>query len=590
MSRKKRSIVQTSFFYVTGSIAVLFGLFAFFLVINVLKRAEKNIEQNKLLYIESKKELIKSQINITLNFIDYKKSRLENPDSITQKKLQNEILAEIAKIRFVDNGYIFVVTYDGVTLMNDVQQYTVGKNSWNIVDPNGVKIIQEERRAAEKPEGDFIYYSWFKQNADKPTPKISFIRGIPDWKWMIGTGIYLEDIENIISREQDASRSLVNRYIITIVATFSFLVLILLLINRVVANKIHKSFEVFSNFFRDAVIKSSKIDTRKLHFTEFEIPAISANEMLDNLESARNELILLNKELEQRVQDRIQEIIQQKEEIIAQNEEIRAQNDELEIHRSQLERLVEARTIDLKIAKERAEESDQLKSAFLANMSHEIRTPMNAIQGLASLLIQEEIEENTKKEFIENIIQSSNGLIQIIENIIDISKIQTGQLEIVEKPCDINSLIFRLNDTFLLKKLQIGKDSIQLVPSFGLTDKGCNIVTDIVRLEQVFYNLLDNALKFSEVGVIIFGYEMEDSKVRFFVKDNGIGFTENQKSQIFKKFSKTKPSNEKFYQGVGLGLSICKNLVEMLGGEIWVESEYNSGASFYFTLPYRTNI
>ncbi len=586
MFKKRRSIVQTLFFYFTASIAILFGLFAFYLIISVLNRAEKNIEQNKHLYIESKKELIKSQINLTINFINHKKNTLVNSDSISLKKLQKEILAEVAKIRFSDNGYIFVVNYNGVTLMNDVQQFTVGKNSWNIVDPNGVKIVQEERRAVEIPEGDYIYYSWYKQNADKPTPKISFVRGIPDWKWMVGTGIYLEDIDNIIKREQEASNALVNRVIIIIISIFSFLVLMFFLISRLVASKIEKSFNVFSNFFRDAVVKSTKIDTQKLHFTEFDIPAISANEMLEELVNARNELILFNKELEKRVEERTGEIIQQKEEIMAQNEEIRAQNDELEIHRSQLEKLIDERTIDLRIAKERAEESDKLKSAFLANISHEIRTPMNAIQGLTNLLIHDDIEENTKKELIENIVQSSNTIIQIIENIIDISKIQTGQLEIIQKTCDINTIIQRLNEKFVLKKQELGKDNIQILTSIGLKEKGCIIITDPIRLEQIFSNLIDNALKFTEVGIISFGYEKFNSKLKFFVKDNGIGLTEKQKSSLFVEFSKAEASNEKFYQGVGLGLSITKNLVKMLGGEIWVESEVNKGSSFYFTIPF----
>ena len=268
-----------------------------------------------------------------------------------------------------------------------------------------------------------------------------------------------------------------------------------------------------------------------------------------------------------------------------QKKEIQSQRDELQVHQYDLERLVDERMIDLKIAKEKAEESDRLKSAFLANISHEIRTPMNAIVGFSNLLIDNNIDENIKKEFIHNIAQSSNTLIQLIEEIIDISKIETGQLSIEIVPCDVNTIIDKLYKRFNDKKTQLNKNDLTISKSI-LNNINSTILTDPMRLEQILFNLLDNALKFTERGTISFGYGLENSILTFYVKDTGIGLNEKQKELLFEKFTKSTTTNEKLYQGIGLGLSICNSLVEMLGGNIWVESEINVGTKFYFTIPY----
>lgn len=268
-----------------------------------------------------------------------------------------------------------------------------------------------------------------------------------------------------------------------------------------------------------------------------------------------------------------------------QKEEIQAQRDELQVHQAGLEKLVEERTIDLKLAKEKAEESDNLKSAFLANISHEIRTPLNAIVGFSSLLMDKDIDENVKKEFVDTITQSSNTLIQLIEEIIDISKIETGQLNVEKKACDLKKLFEKFSRKYSNRKLQLNKNNVQLVQVIKPNDSELFILTDPYRLEQILSHLLDNALKFTELGSIHFGYMREDPNLKFFVKDSGIGLTEKQQDQLFIRFTKTAISDEKLYQGVGLGLSICKGLVEKLGGRIWVESESNVGSTFYFTVP-----
>jgi len=286
----------------------------------------------------------------------------------------------------------------------------------------------------------------------------------------------------------------------------------------------------------------------------------------------------------------ITKIIEAENEIRKMNEEIMAQNDELEIHRNHLEKLVKERTSELEKAKVRAEESDRLKSAFLANMSHEIRTPMNAIIGFSSLLDDPDMQDVDKQELISLIDYNSNTLLHLIDDIIDISKIESNQLVIDKRTCNLNAVFNTILELFNENKKIINKDHVELKYTPGSEDIDFLIYTDPVRVQQIISNLIDNALKFTEKGSVEFGYMLENnsekSVIKFYVKDTGIGLTKNQQTIIFSRFTKAENDKKKLYRGAGLGLAICKNLVNMLGGDIWVESELNQGATFYFTIPY----
>ena len=291
------------------------------------------------------------------------------------------------------------------------------------------------------------------------------------------------------------------------------------------------------------------------------------------------------------------EVMQQKDEIQAQRdfarqqkEFIEEQNIELEKHRNRLEQLVKERTIDLEIAKEKAEESDKLKSAFLANMSHEIRTPMNAIIGFSNLLNDNELLRADKDELISHIIHNSSTLLHLIDDIIDIAKIEAGQLEINKKNCQINKILNELFETYSEKKKLLHTKDIELVFKPGIENINFTTFTDPIRIQQILTNLIDNALKFTEEGKIEIGYTIKeknkDSFLQFFVKDTGIGLSKDQQGQIFSRFTKFENDKKKLYRGAGLGLAICKNISNLLGGDIWVDSEPNQGSSFYFTIPY----
>ena len=284
------------------------------------------------------------------------------------------------------------------------------------------------------------------------------------------------------------------------------------------------------------------------------------------------------------------EIIQKSEEILTQKEEIMTQKDELEIHRNHLEQLVKKRTSELEKAKEKAEESDRLKSAFLANMSHEIRTPMNAIIGFSNLLNDPELSKNDKNEYINLINNSSNSLLKIIDDILDIAKIESNQLTTRKKSFLINKMLLDLFETFTNKIKTQNREGVELHIKTENKNLDFTIHSDFIRLQQILSNLIDNALKFTEKGFVEFGYSIENIKgqsvIIFYVKDTGIGLTKDQQTHIFKRFTKAETNREKLYVGTGLGLAISKSLVNLLGGDIWVDSEINRGSTFYFTIPY----
>ncbi len=272
--------------------------------------------------------------------------------------------------------------------------------------------------------------------------------------------------------------------------------------------------------------------------------------------------------------------------IISMNQQIIAQNSELEKHRSNLEDIVHERTAELEIAKNKAEESDRLKSAFLANMSHEIRTPMNAIIGFSTLLSSEHLDSSEKEELTQHIISNSDTLLHLINEIIDLSKIEAGQLSISIKPCNLNRLLNEIFESYRAKESKDSNNEVELRFTPAIESPDFTIQTDALRLKQIISNLVDNALKFTEHGFVEFGYLLEsNTKIKFFVKDTGIGISEGLQDFIFNRFTKIEEDKSKLYRGAGLGLSICKSLTTLLGGEIFVESEPNKGTSFYVTLP-----
>jgi len=243
---------------------------------------------------------------------------------------------------------------------------------------------------------------------------------------------------------------------------------------------------------------------------------------------------------------------------------------------------------ELKESKEKAEESDQLKSAFLANMSHEIRTPLNAIMGFTQLMNRNPVASEKQKSYLDIIQNRSHLLLQLINDIIDLSKIDANQIALEEQTFSLNRLLSEIYSSFQMRLEYESKNHLDFQLKKGLKDPQSYIYSDYSRLEQILSNLLGNALKFTDEGSIEFGYKKSGKDtLLFYVKDTGMGISKFDQERIFERFSQADESMAKKFGGTGLGLSISKSLIEMLGGEIWVESKKNHGSTFYFTLPYR---
>ncbi|MBW1296135.1 sensor histidine kinase [Aquimarina litoralis] len=240
--------------------------------------------------------------------------------------------------------------------------------------------------------------------------------------------------------------------------------------------------------------------------------------------------------------------------------------------------------IELNKLKDKAEESDRLKSAFLANMSHEIRTPMNGILGFAELLKEPVLTGDEQQLYISLIEESGARMLNIIRDIIDISKIESGQVKVFLSEVNINEQVTYLYNFF---KPEADRKDLELSFKNGLPDEKSLVQTDKEKFNAILTNLVKNALKYTPEGSVSFGYELQDEFLQFYVKDTGMGIAKDRQKVIFERFVQADIENNYAIEGAGIGLSIARAYSEMLGGEIWLDSTKDIGTIFYFTIPYK---
>jgi hypothetical protein len=242
-------------------------------------------------------------------------------------------------------------------------------------------------------------------------------------------------------------------------------------------------------------------------------------------------------------------------------------------------------------AKMMAEEANQAKSQFLANMSHELRTPLNSIIGFSDVLLEEGLEEGfgklneKQKKYAHNINTSGRHLLGIINDILDISKIEAGKMELEPEQFELEEIISELKNTLepLVKKKQLILDVD--------TNQECPVYADKLKIKQMLYNLFSNAIKFTpEKGKIAIDIDYGDEDITIGVSDSGIGIPPEEQDKIFESFRQLDSNSNRQYQGTGLGLALVKKIIEMHGGQIWVESESGKGSTFKFTLPRQNDI
>jgi len=274
------------------------------------------------------------------------------------------------------------------------------------------------------------------------------------------------------------------------------------------------------------------------------------------------------------------------------NERMAEMNMKLQYSNQHLEKEIEKRTREILLALEKAKESDRLKSAFLANVSHEIRTPLNGILGFAEILKEQDLSGEQQQEYLSIIEKSSARMLNTINDIVDLSKIESGQIKVSVSEINVNKLI---KDIYAFFKPEAEQKGLQIRCKNALPANEAIIITDKDKLFDILSNLIKNAIKFTNSGSIEIGYNIVEashaetlhatSLMEFYVCDTGIGIPPDQLEFIFERFRQGSESLNKKFQGSGLGLAISKAYVEILGGKIWVESEVGKGSVFYFTIP-----
>lgn len=260
-------------------------------------------------------------------------------------------------------------------------------------------------------------------------------------------------------------------------------------------------------------------------------------------------------------------------------------NQNLDLEEKVKERTIEleTRNIELSLAKEKAEASDRLKSSFINNISHEIRTPLNGILGFGQILTDGNLSEEEKDTYLQMLNESSARLINTVTNFMDISLLTSGNQKIYKKKTKINSLVLNVINKF---NDHCKNKNINLTLQTPSTEEEINIITDSDLLSKILYQLIDNAVKFTLEGSVTVGYTTTKNSLQFFVKDTGIGISDEKKDQIFENFIQEDIATTRKYEGSGLGLSIAKGFLALLEGKIWLESEKGKGSVFSFSIPY----
>ncbi|HKJ41891.1 MAG TPA: cache domain-containing protein, partial [Sunxiuqinia sp.] len=443
-------------------------------------------------------------------------------------EFKKEVADKISKDHFRDGGYVFVNEIDGDPVVMDGEAYNGDLNLLDNSDSDKTNVFKKELATAlSSPDGGFFTYKWNKIGKTEKVPKLSFVKLYPGTEWIVGGGFYLDEIWKEISGQQERLKYGLIRNLVAIFV----LLLLVLLIESYFIYRFHSNYTAdlqnFSRFFMESKARYKSIDLDNLYFIEFKSMGAVANEMIAEREKMFQKLVLEQK---------------------------------------------------------KAKEADRLKTAFLANMSHEIRTPMNAILGFSSLLNDSAESDKDKLKYIELVHRNGETLLKLINDIIDISKIESNQLTIYREEFELEELLndIELNYREMLTKQKVSDIRFELKNNLPI---GFRVSTDKFRLKQVLNNLIGNALKFTHHGFIRLSVYKRGKWLHFHVEDSGVGIQPEEIQDIFKRFIQAREHANKNYGGTGLGLAISQRIIHLMGGDIGVKSEPGKGSDFYFYIP-----
>lgn len=617
---------------------------------NQIEKIENIIIQSKKDYIQTAvdrtiKDIQTDEKLFIKNLID-KNTAKKISDSVLNQLLKERASERIRNTILQDSGYIWV---NEIVNYNGGDDYAIRKIHPNLPETEGLFLSTNLKDAKGntpyltefegiKQNGQLFSQYWFKKKgSNKISKKLSYAKLYKKFDWIIATGVYLDDVDLLIAAEMKKGKAVINQQITFGIIMISISLLFAVITTFSFKNRIQKTIKYYTDqvkerenslkMFNEDLENVIEERTIQLNESEQRYKSLFKNNqsVMMLIDPVNANIIDVNKaaikfygySLEKITSMKITQInilskIQVNEALtqtrttnkshftfkhkLANDDikDVEVYSEKMILHGKELLYSIVHDITELKkteqeliIAKEKAEESDKLKSAFLANMSHEIRTPMNAILGFSSLLTNHDNSLEKTKMFIEIISNSGEQLMTIINDIVDISKIESNQLNISITSISINETLTNIFEVLQKNAIEKGKQNIELELQLAPNKKDYCIKTDEVRFIQICNNLLNNSLKFTSSGKIKIGYhEIEkDSKafLEFYVKDSGCGIPEENLESVFERFSQV--SEEGFKEGNGLGLSITKGLVALLGGSIRVKSKLKIGSTFYFTIP-----
>ncbi|MGM0509197.1 MAG: cache domain-containing protein [Fusobacteriota bacterium] len=476
-----------------------------------------------------KTEIITGKYYKDLSWILLVGKSLENQ----RQKIQEEISKYLNEVIYQGDGYLFIHDYKGNVVVHGNRPSFIGENLWEHSDSDGVKVFQKNIENLKDKDESFVKYNWYKASIGKKVPKLSFIKKIENWNWILGSGLYLDDIDEAIIKSKRKLVSDLKKEVSIIVLIFLVVLAITSILTKLFIDDLRSNFDRYTGFLKDA--KSRRDDLQLIN-----VDRVKYKEF---------------KELSEIMNDTLSTI-----------------------------KKIDA---SLKSSEKMAKRANRAKSLFLANMSHEIRTPMNGIVGMVEILAMTDLDEE-QKNYLDNIEFSADNLLRIINDILDISKIESGRIEIERNDINLHNFIDELIKPYAITAQTQGLELITYIER----DVPSHIVGDRGKIRQVLINLIGNAIKFTKKGYIYLEVKRENIKkdkitLKFTVEDSGIGVSEEKKKYIFDMFEQGDYSYTKEYQGTGLGLAISKRLVQLMGGFIDLESKIGEGTKFYFTIPFK---
>ncbi len=785
MSSFQTSIRKSAFFILIATAAFsIFSISALW-IYNEITRSYDKLDNLKSAYEEKQKEFLKKEVNDVISLIEFTSDY--NQDKSTGE-LQNDILNYVSSIRLKYGGYVFINTYDGKALIFDGVKIIGEKDITNMTDPDGLRLFDIELESIKKPDGGFFEYRFKKLDSFSPVPKISYVKGYDKWSWIIGAGIYLEDMSVVIQKEKEHYNAKLFKKILYIVVLLIFLLLVLSAVAIYLSRFISKEFAVFTSFLHKNPGEDSLIEQEKLQIEEFKGLAHSANIMIKQRRFAekmlkkerdkahkyldvagviilaldvKGKVTLINKKGCETLGYKEYEImgrnwfnhfipLSEKQKISARffktmngaigydfhnseskiicrngqeriiswnntilydenNKIVGSLSSGLDVTESKMVeasyfeseekyKLLFEKTNDpvliigrndtfidcnesavsilglnkkeyliglhpgklspprqpdgslstiraneminiarkngfnrfewlhhdnnkkplyvdvsltaipvsgveylyvvwrnitdkkkqeqeLVVAKEQAEQNNNIKTSFLHNMQHEIRTPLNAMMGFTQLLKLKGLSNDEQDDYFDAIISSGNQLSKIIDKIIDFSRLQSGFILITNETIELKTFLV---DTYREYYNEIQNKKIRFIVNSDSSNSTSLVKTDVRKIKEIIWHLLDNAFKFTEKGTVELTCEIKDDNIVFNVTDTGVGIEKKHFNTIFGRFNRiTHTNTEKLYRGNGLGLSISKAVLEFMGGNIWVDSQIGKGSRFSFSIPYK---